>query len=73
MSQPLVRLAALMKGGWKGLAEAAEARRHARVVQVLPLGPGSRLLVVEFAGRRVLLGQSRGGIARLAAAPAEVP
>jgi hypothetical protein len=45
--------------------------RHAQVVQALPLGPGSRLLVVEFAGRRLLLGQSRAGLAKLAESPAE--
>jgi flagellar protein FliO/FliZ len=42
------------------------AVRHARVLQALPLGPGSRLLVVEFAGRHVLVGQSRAGLVRLA-------
>ena len=42
------------------------AVRHARVLQALPLGPGSRMLVVEFAGRHVLVGQSRAGLVRLA-------
>jgi hypothetical protein len=42
------------------------AARHARVVQALPLGPGSRLLVIEFAGRHLLVGQSRAGLVRLA-------
>ncbi|KPF79497.1 hypothetical protein IP88_01865 [alpha proteobacterium AAP81b] len=37
-----------------------------RVVQALPLGPGTRLLVVDFGGRRLLIGQSRAGLARLA-------
>jgi flagellar protein FliO/FliZ len=45
--------------------------RHVRVVQSLPLGPGSRLLVVEFGGRRVLVGQARGGLVTLAEAEAE--
>ncbi|WP_235902989.1 flagellar biosynthetic protein FliO [Sandarakinorhabdus oryzae] len=45
--------------------------RHALVVQTLPLGPGSRLVVVEFAGRRLLVGQSRAGLAILADVPAE--
>ncbi len=45
--------------------------RHAQVVQSLPLGPGSRLLVVEFAGRRLLVGQSRAGLATLAESPLE--
>jgi Flagellar biosynthesis protein, FliO len=39
--------------------------RHAAVVQSLPLGPGSRLLVVEFAGKRLLVGQSRAGLSLL--------
>ncbi|MCM0032707.1 flagellar biosynthetic protein FliO [Sandarakinorhabdus limnophila] len=39
--------------------------RHAQVVQSLPLGPGSRLLVVEFAGRKLLVGQSRAGLSLL--------
>ena len=38
----------------------------ARVVQVLGLGPGARLLVIDFAGRRLLLGQTRAGLASLA-------
>ncbi len=50
------------------MVKAADARRHARIVQLLPLGPGSRLLVVEFGGRRLLLGQARGGLVRLAEA-----
>ena len=39
--------------------------RFAKVVQALPLGPGSRLLVVEFGGRRLLIGQARTGLVRL--------
>ena len=53
-----------------GLVEALRRRapglhlpaRHANVVQSLPLGPGSRLLVVEFGGKRLLVGQSRAGL-----------
>jgi len=37
----------------------------ARIVQSLSLGPGSRLLVVEFAGRQLLIGQARGGLVQL--------
>ncbi|WP_416908954.1 MAG: flagellar biosynthetic protein FliO [Polymorphobacter sp.] len=55
----------------RGFAVAADARRHARVVQTVPLGPGSRLLVVEFGGRRLLIGQARGGLLRLDASEAE--
>jgi flagellar biogenesis protein FliO len=46
-------------------------QRHAQVVQSLPLGPGARLLVVEFGGRRLLVGQSRAGLAALAEHAAE--
>ncbi|GGE20815.1 hypothetical protein GCM10011529_29290 [Polymorphobacter glacialis] len=42
-----------------------DAPRFAKVVQALPLGPGSRLLVVEFGGRRLLIGQARTGLVRL--------
>ena len=53
-----------------GLGWPDAAARHARVVQALPLGPGSRLLVIEFAGRQLLVGQSRAGLVRLAEAEA---
>lgn len=33
-----------------------------RPVATLGLGPGSRLIVVEFDGRRLLLAMSRGGV-----------
>jgi hypothetical protein len=44
----------------------ADSSRQARVVESLPLGPGSRLLVVAFGGRSILVGQSRAGLVRLA-------
>ena len=44
----------------------ADANRTTRVVESLPLGPGSRLLVVAFGGRTILVGQSRAGLVRLA-------
>lgn len=40
--------------------------RAVEMVDVLPLGPGSKLAVVEFAGRRILVAVSRNGITRLA-------
>lgn len=58
-----------------GLPQSLQVRlpaRHASVVQALPLGPGSRLIVVEFAGRRLLIGQSRAGLSTLAEAPAQI-
>ena len=36
-----------------------------RIVQAVMVGGGSRLLVVEFDGARLLVGQSRNGLVRL--------
>ena len=65
----VARLQARMPAGlkWPG-----EVQRHARVVQAVPLGPGSRLLVVEFGGRRLLIGQARTGLVRLADAAGDL-
>jgi len=65
---------ALAASGWlDGLKRRAASMslpaRHAHVVQALPLGPGTRLLVVEFGGRRLLIGQSRAGLATLGEDP----
>jgi hypothetical protein len=54
-----------------GLKWPGDGARHARVVQAVPLGPGNRLLVVEFGGRRLLIGQGRTGLVRLAEADGE--
>ncbi|WP_432768795.1 flagellar biosynthetic protein FliO [Sphingopyxis sp.] len=40
--------------------------RAVEMVGVLPLGPGSKLAVVEFAGQQILVAVSRSGITRLA-------
>ncbi|MDO9370139.1 MAG: flagellar biosynthetic protein FliO [Sphingopyxis sp.] len=40
--------------------------RAVEMIDVLPLGPGSKLAVVEFAGQRVLIAVSRHGITRIA-------
>jgi flagellar protein FliO/FliZ len=45
--------------------------RHVQVVQAVPVGPGARLLVVEFGGRRILVGQSRAGLSTLAETAAQ--
>lgn len=68
----VVRLADRFRGSFQGLAAAVDARRHAKVVQTLPLGPGSRLIVVEFAGKRLLIGQARGVLVRLDGCEAEL-
>ncbi len=60
-------LVAQLRRGWPGL-KWREGSRHARIVEALPLGPGNRLLVVEFGGRHLLIGQGRTGLVRLAEA-----
>ncbi|MGL3820357.1 FliO/MopB family protein [Sphingopyxis sp. R3-92] len=40
--------------------------RAIQMVDILPLGPGSKLAVVEFGGRQILIAVSRNGITRLA-------
>ncbi len=49
-----------MNDWWKRLLPGGTG--PARVVQALPLGGGSRLLVVEFGSAQVLVGQGRGGL-----------
>ncbi|AMG76427.1 MULTISPECIES: flagellar biosynthetic protein FliO [Sphingopyxis] len=44
----------------------ARQERPIEMVGVLPLGPGTKLAVVEFAGQRILLSVSRGQVTRLA-------
>lgn len=55
-----------------GLALGAFGRREqaVRVVDAVPLGTTSRLAVVDFAGRRILLAVSRGRIEKIAEADA---
>lgn len=55
-----VQMGVPLVGGGAAKARAVE------MVDVLPLGPGSKLAVVEFAGQRILLAVSRNGITRLA-------
>lgn len=40
--------------------------RPVEMIGVLPLGPGTKLAVVEFAGQQILLSVSRGNVTRLA-------
>lgn len=44
----------------------AKQPRPVEMIGVLPLGPGTRLAVVEFAGQQILLSVSRNGVTRLA-------
>ena len=47
------------------LVGGAAKTRAIEMVDVLPLGPGSKLAVVEFAGQRILVAVSRNGITRI--------
>ena len=49
------------------------ATRAVRVVETLMLSPTQRLAVLEFHGREILVSLSRGGLTRLAEAPARAP
>lgn len=40
--------------------------RAIQMVDVLPLGPGAKLAVVDFGGQQILIAVSRNGITRLA-------
>jgi hypothetical protein len=59
-----------LRAGLAGALPGGGVGRHARLLQSLPLGPGSRLLVVEFGGRKLLIGQARTGLVRLGEADA---
>ncbi|GAC1409859.1 MAG: hypothetical protein NVSMB69_11690 [Novosphingobium sp.] len=72
-------IAALAWGSLK-LARGAQDRltakqgpRSVRVVETQMLSPTLKLAVIEFHGREILVSVSRGGIARLAEAPARNP
>jgi len=49
-----------------GMAFGANRERAVRVIDAVPLGPMSRLAVVEFGGKRHLLAVSRGRVDRIA-------
>lgn len=42
------------------------AGRALTMIDVMPLGPGSKLAVVEFGGKQIMIAISRNGITRLA-------
>jgi len=52
---------------------AKQGPRSVRVVETQMLSPTLKLAVIEFHGREILVSVSRGGIARLAEAPARPP
>jgi flagellar protein FliO/FliZ len=48
----------------------ARGERALRVIDAVPMGPMSRLAVVEFSGKRYLIAVSRGRVDRIAEADA---
>lgn len=53
--------------GQLGLPMAGQRQGRAiEMISVLPLSPGSKLAVVEFSGKQILLAVTRNGITRLA-------
>ncbi len=52
----------------RGLAPGAE--RSVRVIETVMLSPTLRLAVIEFHGREILVSAGKGGLTRLAEAPA---
>jgi flagellar protein FliO/FliZ len=56
---------------WKKLQEGtplvgAKRPRAMDLVSVLPIGPGTKLAIVEFAGQQILIAVSRNGVTRIA-------
>ena len=74
----LLPLIAGLAWGSLKLAQKTQARLNAaqgmakrvRVVETTLLSPTLKLAVIEFAGREILVSASRGGLTRLAEAPA---
>jgi len=54
----------------QGQVNARGGARAARLVETTLLAPGLRLVVIEFHGRQILVGAGKGGLVRLAEAPA---
>lgn len=50
----------------------AGAAKTVRILETTMLSPTLRLAVIEFHGREILVSTSRGGITRLAEAPARI-
>lgn len=47
-----------------------QRERAIRIIDAVPMGPMSKLAVVEFAGKRILIAVSRGRVDTIAEAPA---
>jgi flagellar protein FliO/FliZ len=55
-----------------GLSFGGTRERAVRVIDAVPMGAMSRLAVVEFGGKRILIAVSRGRVDTIAEAPAPV-
>ena len=73
----LLPLIALLAFGCLKLAQKMQARvagngpaKSVRVIETVMLSPTLKLAVIEFHGREILVSVSRGGLVRLAEAPA---
>ena len=53
-----------------GFSLGGARERAVRVIDAVPMGPMSRLAVVEFAGKRILIAVSRGRVDTIAECPA---
>jgi flagellar protein FliO/FliZ len=54
------------------LGKGQDGTRSVRVTETLMLSPTLKLAVLEFHGREILVSVSRGGLTRLAEAPARI-
>jgi len=62
-----LKLAAKVQARFSPVAQGGKA---VRIVETTMLSPTLKLAVIEFHGREILVSVSRGGLARLAEAPA---
>ena len=53
-----------------GFSLGGARERAVRVIDAVPMGPMSRLAVVEFGGKRILIAVSRGRVDTIAESPA---
>ena len=65
-----LKLAKKMQGQFGAPAAGTKA---VRIVETTMLSPTIRLAVIEFHGREILVSTSKGGLTRLAEAPARAP
>lgn len=65
-----LKLAKKMQGQFGAPAAGTKA---VRIVETTMLSPTLRLAVIEFHGREILVSTSKGGLTRLAEAPARAP